>query len=66
MEVRCQLHATAALPPGKEPLVPIERRLGGPLELGGWTRDKQLLTVKKCLLRNVAQSVRIGRPLWTR
>jgi hypothetical protein len=35
MEVRCQLHATAALPPGKEPLVPIERRLGGPQNRSG-------------------------------
>jgi len=30
MGVSGQLHAPAALPPGKEPLVPIDRRLGGP------------------------------------
>jgi hypothetical protein len=30
MEVSGQLHAPAALPPGKEPLVPTDRRLGGP------------------------------------
>jgi hypothetical protein len=30
MEVSGQLHPPAALPPGKEPLVPLDRRLGGP------------------------------------
>jgi hypothetical protein len=30
MEVSCQLHAPAALPPGKEPLVPIGWEAGGP------------------------------------
>jgi hypothetical protein len=30
MEVSGQLHAPAALPPRKEPLVPIDRRLVGP------------------------------------
>jgi len=30
MEASCQLHAPAALPPGKELLVPMDRRLGGP------------------------------------
>jgi hypothetical protein len=35
MEVSGQLHAPAALPPRKEPLVPIERRLGGPLSRSG-------------------------------
>jgi hypothetical protein len=29
MEVNGQLHAPAALPPGKEQLVPLDRRLGG-------------------------------------
>jgi hypothetical protein len=29
MEVSGQLHATADLPPGKEPLYPLDRRLGG-------------------------------------
>jgi hypothetical protein len=30
MEVSGQLHAPAALPPGKEPWYPLYRRLGGP------------------------------------
>jgi hypothetical protein len=30
MEVSGQLHVPAALPPGKEPLVSLDRRLGGP------------------------------------
>jgi hypothetical protein len=30
MEVRCQLHAPAALPPGNRTRYPLERRLGGP------------------------------------
>jgi hypothetical protein len=30
MEVNGQLHAPAALPQGKEPLVPLDRRLAGP------------------------------------
>jgi hypothetical protein len=29
MEVSGQLHAPTALPPGKQPLVPLDRRLGG-------------------------------------
>jgi hypothetical protein len=35
MEVGDQFHAPAALPPGKEPLVPIDRRLGGPQSRSG-------------------------------
>jgi hypothetical protein len=37
MEVSGQLHAPAALPPGKEPLVwyPLDRRLGGPQSRSG-------------------------------
>jgi hypothetical protein len=30
MEVSGQLHAPAALPPGKSPWYPLDRRLGGP------------------------------------
>jgi len=30
MEVSGQLHAPAALPPGKSPRYPLDRRLGGP------------------------------------
>jgi len=38
MEVSGHLHTPAALTPGKEPLNPLDRRLGGPQnrsELGG-------------------------------
>jgi hypothetical protein len=35
MEVSGQLHAPAALPPGEDPLVPIDRRLGGLQNLSG-------------------------------
>jgi hypothetical protein len=35
MEVIDQLYAPAALPPGKEPLVPLDRRLGGPQKRSG-------------------------------
>jgi hypothetical protein len=35
MEVSGQLHAPAALPPGKKPVVPIESRLGGPQSRSG-------------------------------
>jgi len=30
MEVSGQLHSSVALPPGKEPWYPLDRRLGGP------------------------------------
>jgi hypothetical protein len=30
MEVRSQIHAPAALPPGKQRRYPLDRRLGGP------------------------------------
>jgi hypothetical protein len=35
MEVSGQLHAPAALPPGKEPWYPVDRRLGRPQNLSG-------------------------------
>jgi hypothetical protein len=35
MEVSGQLHAPAALPPGKEPRHPLGRRLGGPQSRSG-------------------------------
>jgi hypothetical protein len=35
MEVSGQLHAPAALPPAKEPLVPLDMRLGGPQSRSG-------------------------------
>jgi hypothetical protein len=44
MEVSSQLHAPAALPPGKDPLVPLDRRLDGPQsrsERGGLEKNSQ-------------------------
>jgi hypothetical protein len=35
MEVSGQLHAPTALTSGKEPLVPLDRRLGGPQSRSG-------------------------------
>jgi hypothetical protein len=35
MEVNGRLHAPAALPPGKEPLVPIRLGVGGPQSRSG-------------------------------
>jgi hypothetical protein len=35
MEVSGQLHAPAALPPGKSPWYPLDRRLGGPQSQSG-------------------------------
>jgi hypothetical protein len=35
MEVNGQLHAQAALLPGKEPWYPLDRRLGGPQSRSG-------------------------------
>jgi len=35
MEDSCQLHAPAALPHGKRPLYPLNRRLGGPRSRSG-------------------------------
>jgi hypothetical protein len=35
MEVSGQLHTPAALPPGEEPLFPLDRRLGGPQSRSG-------------------------------
>jgi hypothetical protein len=44
MEMSDQLHAPAAIPPGKESPVPLERRLGGPQRLcGRYEEDKNLL-----------------------
>jgi hypothetical protein len=35
MEVSGQLHAAATLPPEKEPLYPLDRRVGGPQTMSG-------------------------------
>jgi hypothetical protein len=45
MEVSGQLHVPASLPPGKEPLYPLDRRLGGPYSRsgrGGEEKNSQL------------------------
>jgi hypothetical protein len=40
MEVSGQLHATAALPQGKSPWYPLDRRLGGPQNRSGRDGEK--------------------------
>jgi hypothetical protein len=35
MEVSGQVHVPVALPPGKKPVVPLDRRLGGPQSRSG-------------------------------
>jgi hypothetical protein len=44
LEVSDQLHAPAALPPGKEPPVPLDRRLGGPQSRSGRHGEEKILT----------------------
>jgi hypothetical protein len=41
MEVSDQLHAPAGLPPGKEPLMSLDRRLGGPQNRCGRRNKEQ-------------------------
>jgi hypothetical protein len=41
VEVSGQLHSPAALPPGKESLYPLERRLGGSQGHGGEEKNSQ-------------------------
>jgi hypothetical protein len=38
-----QLHAPAALPPGKEPRYPLDKRLGGPQSRSGRHREEKIL-----------------------
>jgi hypothetical protein len=45
MEVSGQLHAPAALPPGKSPWYPLDRRLGGPQSRSGRGVGQNLLAV---------------------
>jgi hypothetical protein len=43
MVVTGQLHAPIALPPGEDPLYPLDRRLGGPQSLfGRYGEEKNL------------------------
>jgi hypothetical protein len=41
MEVSGQVHAPAALNPGKSPWYPLDRRLGGPQNRPGRYREKK-------------------------
>jgi hypothetical protein len=41
MEVSGQLHTPAALPPGKGPWYPMDRRLGGPQNRSGRGGEEQ-------------------------
>jgi hypothetical protein len=43
MEVSGQLHAPAALPPGKEAPIPLDRTLGGPQSLSGRCGEEKTL-----------------------
>jgi hypothetical protein len=59
MEVSGQLHAPAALPPGKEPWYPLHRKLGGSQSRsgrGGEEKDCQpLLRLEPSMFQPVAQ-----------
>jgi len=52
MEVSGQLHVQAALPPWKEPLVPLDRRLGGPQDWSGRDGDGRYVLLCPCLESN--------------
>jgi len=41
MEVTGQLHSPAALPPGKDPWYPLDRRLGGPQSRSGYGGEEK-------------------------
>jgi hypothetical protein len=60
MEVSGQLHSPAALPTGKEPWYPLDRRLGGPQsrsEHGGEKKNSQPLPgFEHPIIQPVAQS----------
>jgi hypothetical protein len=43
LEVSGQVDAPAALPPGKEPWYPLDRRLGGPQSRSGQRGEEQIL-----------------------
>jgi hypothetical protein len=45
-----QFHAPAALPPGKDPRLPLERRLGGPQSRSG-RREEKIMTIPGLKLR---------------
>jgi hypothetical protein len=43
LEVTGQLHSPVALTPGKKPQYPLDRRLGGPQNRSGPSRDEKIL-----------------------
>jgi hypothetical protein len=45
LEVSGQLHAPAALPPGKSPRYPFYRRLGGPQSRSGLYGEAKIFTL---------------------
>jgi hypothetical protein len=45
MEVSGPLHVPVALPPGKKPRYPLERRLGGPQSRSGGCGEEKNLTM---------------------
>jgi hypothetical protein len=58
MEVSGRLHAQAALPPGKEPRYPLDRRLGGPQSRSGRRREETILDLIGTELRHVGRPAR--------
>jgi hypothetical protein len=59
MEVSCQLHSLAALPPRKGPWNPLDRRLGGPQSrCGRGDEEKNFQTlpvIEPSIIHSVAQ-----------
>jgi hypothetical protein len=66
MEMSGQLHAPAALPQGKSPWYPLDRRLGGPLRPsghGGEEKNSQPLSgLEPPIIQPVAQSYTLSYP----
>jgi hypothetical protein len=60
VEVSGQLHAPAALPLGRSPRYPLDRRLGGPQSLSGRggeeKNSKPLSGIESPIIQSVAQS----------
>jgi hypothetical protein len=72
MEVSGQFHAPAALPPEKESLVPMNRKLGGPQnrsEHGSEERNSQPLPgFEPPIIQPVASAIPVSHPAsyWTK
>jgi hypothetical protein len=58
LEVSGQLDAPAALPPGKRPLYPVDRRLGVPQNLYGLYREGKILSLPGLELRPLGSPAR--------